>query len=105
MNRGDIILCDFGDPMGHEPGFRHPALVISPTMINQHGVLIVVPITKTRRGYPTHVELEGVLPVTSYAQCELVRSVSSQRVVRSLARADEAIMWQVSTVLRRILEL
>lgn len=105
MNRGDIVLCDFGDPIGHEPAFQRPALVVSPEAFNRHGTPIVAPITKTRRGYPTHVELDGPLPVISYVQCELVRAVSDQRVIRSLGRADEVALSQVAVILRRIMSL
>ena len=105
MNRGDLVLCDFGDPVGHEPAFQRPALVVSPEVFNRHGTPIVAPITRTRRGYPTHVELDGALPVTSYVQCELIRAVSDQRVMRHLGRVDDAVMSRVGLILRRIMAL
>ena len=105
MNRGDLVLCDFGDPVGHEPAFWRPALVISATPFNWAGTPIVAPITKTRRGYPTHVELEGVLPVTSYIQCELIRAISAQRLIRHLGHVDEAVLLQLAPILRRIMSL
>jgi len=77
VNRGQLYLCDFGTPIGHDPGFRRPAVVVSPSELNRNGIPIVLPVTRTRRGYPTHVELDGVLPVVSYAQCELIRAVSA----------------------------
>lgn len=105
MRRGDIYLCDFGDPVGHEQGFRRPALVVSHDEISRHGLPIVLPITRTKRGYATHIELEGVLPVTSYIQCEQVRTVSAQRLVRPLASLDELTLSRVDVILRRILAL
>jgi len=105
VNRGDLYLCDFGDPQGHEPGYRRPALVVSPVQFNRHGVVIVLPITKTRRGYPTHVELDGPLPLVSYVQCELVRAVSEHRLVRQVGHVDGTVLEQVSTILRRLMVL
>jgi len=104
VNRGDIVFCDFGDPVGHEPAFRRPALVISAEAMNRHGTPVVLPITRIRRGYPTHVEMEG-LPVTSYIQCELVRAISDERIIRTLGRANASVMSQVAAILRRIMAL
>ena len=105
MNRGDIYLCDFGTPIGHEPGFRRPAVVVSRGELSRHGVPIVLPVTRTRRGYPTHVELDGVLPVVSYVQCELIRAVSADRLIRPVASLDAAHLALIEAILRRILDL
>ena len=105
VNRGEIYLCDFGAPIGHEPGFRRPAVVVSHPELNRHGVPIVLPVTRTRRGYPTHVELDGVLPVVSYVQCELIRAVSADRLIRPVASLDPAHLAKIDAILRRILDL
>ncbi len=105
VNRGDIYLCDFGTPIGHEPGFRRPALVISRNELSRHGVPIVLPVTRTKRGYATHVELDGVLPVVSYVQCELIRAVSTDRLIRPLASLDVADLATIEAILRRILDV
>lgn len=105
VRRGEIHLCDFGSPLGHEAGYRRPALVISHDQLNRHGVCVVLPVTRTHLGYPTHVELDGVLPVTSYVQCELVRSISDGRVVRRVGALDGVDLARVELVLRRVLHL
>ena len=105
VSRGDIYLCDFGTPIGHEPGFRRPAVVVSHNELNRHGVPVVLPVTRTRRGYPTHVQLDGVLPVVSYVQCELIRAVSVDRLIRPVASLDNADLAKIEAVLRRILNL
>lgn len=73
--------------------------------MNRHGVPIVLPVTRTRRGYATHVELDGVLPVTSYVQCELIRAVSVDRLIRPVASLDLACLGRIDTILRRLLAL
>lgn len=105
MNRGDIYLCDFGDPIGHEQGFRRPAVLVSASELSRHGLPIVLPVTRTKRGYPTHVEIDGALPVTSYAQCEQVRTVSARRLTRRLGAVDLVALNQIDVILRRILAL
>jgi mRNA interferase MazF len=105
VNRGDLYLCDFGTPIGHEQGFLRPALVVCHDELARYGLPIVLPVTRTRRGYPTHIELEGVLPVTSYVQCEQIRTISAERMVRPLGSVDETTLMRVEQVLRRILVL
>lgn len=105
MKRGDVYLCDFGDPIGHEQGFRRPAVIISATQMSSLGLPMVLPITRAKRGYPTHVEIEGVLPLTSYVQCEQIRVVSAERLSRPLAAIPVTDMMRIETILRRILEL
>ncbi len=105
VKRGEIFLCDFGSPIGHEPGFRRPAVVVSHDELSRHGVPVVLPVTRTRRGYPTHVELDGVLPVVSYVQCELIRVISVERLIRAVGSVDVVHLARIETILRRILDL
>ncbi|RIQ22268.1 type II toxin-antitoxin system PemK/MazF family toxin [Jiangella rhizosphaerae] len=105
MRRGDVYLCDFGDPIGHEQGYRRPAVIVSADAFSATGLAIVLPVTRSRRGYATHVELEGTLPVTSYVQCEQIRLVSTERFVKHVAVVDEVDMMRIQKVLRLLLEL
>jgi mRNA interferase MazF len=98
-------MCDFGEPRGHEPAFRRPAVVVSHEIINRFGSPVVVPVTRTARGYPTHVEIDDVLPVVSYAQCELIRVVAQDRLGRRLGTVPAATLSRIDLVLRRILGL
>ena len=105
VNRGDIYLCDFGDPLSHESAFRRPAVVISAPELSGFGLPIVLPVTRTKRDYPTHVEVEGVLPVTSYVQCEQIRAVAAERLITRVGALDALTLLRVETVIRRILVL
>ncbi len=87
--RGEIWLVDFGEPVGHEQGFRRPAVIISDDRLNRSRaeLAIVVPVTTTRRGVPSHIEIEpgdSGLKHTSYAKAEDVKSVSTHRLIRRL---------------------
>ena len=106
----ELWLVDFGPPHPAEPAFRRPALVVGPpdSFGREFPSAIVVPLTTTRRGLSCHVEVEATpgngLTRTSYAQCELVRSVNRNRLVRRLGVVDHATGSQVADVLRMLLD-
>ena len=107
--RAEIWLVDFGTPIGHEQGFRRPAVVVSADRMNasRAGLVIVVPVTRTRRGLPSHIELDpgDGLRETSYAKAEDVKSVSVQRLVHRLGQVPADRMQRLSSVLRLLMEL
>lgn len=109
--RGDVWIVDFGTPIGHEQGYRRPAVVVSDDRLNQSRaeLAIVVPVTTTRRGLPSHVELEprgGTgLKETSYAKGEDVKSVSTQRLVRRLGAVGSDDLAHLTQVLRALLSM
>ena len=108
--RGEVWIVDFGEPVGREQSGRRPALVVSADALNESraGVVVVVPITTTYRGLPSHVEIDSGasgLDDVSYAKCEDVKSVSEQRLVGRLGTAGEEAMFAVARVLRFLLDL
>lgn len=105
MRRGDVYVCDFGDPVGHEQGFTRPAVIVSHDEMTTHGLPVVLPVTRSKLGYPTHVEIESVLPVTCYVQCEQVRTVSVDRLSRRLGTLDGVDVARIDGILRRVLAL
>lgn len=109
-HRGEIWLVDFGTPIGHEQGFQRPAVIMSADRMNasKAGLVIVVPATRSRRGLPSHVELDATgtgLRETSYAKGEDVKSVSLERMVHRIGRAPEHAVQRLGVVLRTLLEL
>lgn len=108
--RGEIWLIDLGDPIGSEQGWRRPALVVSSDHWNAHAATVtVLPMTRTRHGLPTRVEIEpsaaNGLDETSYARCEDVRAISVERLVHQVGAVDTLTLHNVSRVLRIFLEL
>lgn len=84
--RGEIWLADFGQPFGHEQGFRRPCLIISDDIMNQgaSGLCVVVPLTSRDKGAPLHVAIappEGGLRVRSWAKPEDIRSLDVCRLL------------------------
>lgn len=108
--RGDVWLVDFGDPVGREQSGRRPAVVVSADPLNESraGVVIVIPCTTTRRGLPSHIEIEpgrSGLDDVSYAKCEDVKSVSEQRLVTRLGSVVDESLFAIVRVLRFLLDL
>lgn len=84
----EVWLLDFGDPYPGEPAHRRPAIVVGPSAAWEASLpmVVVVPLTTTRRGLPhLHVEVEpdvaNGLDEVSYARCDLLRAVSTRRLV------------------------
>lgn len=110
MRRGDIHLADLGDPVGHEQAFVRPVVVLSaqPWLDSRPPVVFVVPITRTRRDAPTHVEIESGssgLRATSYAKCEDLRAVSVRRLERRFGTVNDVALMRIETITRRLLAL
>jgi mRNA interferase MazF len=108
--RGEVWLIDFGDPVGRAQAGRRPAVVVSADALNESpaGVSVVVPTTTTRRGLPSHVEIEpgrSGLDEVSYAKCEDIKSISEQRLISRLGSIEQAGLSQIGRVLGFLLDL
>ena len=108
--RGEIWIVDFGTPIGHEQGYRRPAVIVSDDRLNRSKaqLALVVPITSTRRGLASHIEIEpgdSGLDVTSYAKSEDVKSVSLLRLSRRLGAIPVEGLRRLERALRLMLAL
>ncbi|MGQ4616923.1 type II toxin-antitoxin system PemK/MazF family toxin [Nocardia sp. R7R-8] len=82
---GDVIWTELSPTKGHEQNGRRPAVVISTAdyLRTVRGLVVIVPVTTTDRGWPHHVQLRGDelgLPHISFAMTEQPRTVSIQRI-------------------------
>ena len=110
MRRGEIWLADLGDPIGHEQGHVRPVLLVSAQqwLDSSPPVVAALPLSRTRRDSPTHVEVEpgrSGLRATSYVRCEDLRSLSPRRLERRFGEVDDVALLRVETLLRRLLAL
>lgn len=99
---------DLGTPVDHEAAFLRPALVVSADRFNAHNLVTVCAINRTRKAYPTRVEVQpgsSGLDVASYIQVEHVRTVSVERLVRRRGRVSTAHLQAVERILRLLLDL
>jgi mRNA interferase MazF len=89
--------------VGHEQGDVRPGLVISNDLFNRtpHTLCILVPITRTDRGIPSHIAIhppEGGLRDLSFALCEQAKSLSVRRLHRRLGSVERATVEQVQAM-------
>ncbi|MGI8523962.1 MAG: type II toxin-antitoxin system PemK/MazF family toxin [Nocardioides sp.] len=108
--RGEIYDVDVDQPVGHEPAFRRPAVVISVDIVNNGpgGLVMVVPMTSAAYGLRSHVELEpgsGGLGHTSYARCDQLRVISTERVASRRGTVTPDQMRSIDQALRFVLDL
>lgn len=110
MKRGEIYLADLGDPVGHEQALVRPVMILSaqPWLDSRPPVVSVVPLTRTRRDSPTHVEVEpgsSGLAATSYAKCEDLRAISPARLSQRFGAVEDLALLRVEAITRRLLGL
>lgn len=108
--RGEIYLVDLGQPVGHEPAFHRPAVVVSVDILNNGpgGLVVVVPVTSAIYGLRSHVELEpGAtgLDHVSYARCDQLRVISTDRLSSRLGMVSVGQSHSIDQALRFILDL
>lgn len=108
--RGEIWEVDLNPTVGREQAGRRPVLIISDNALNSspRGLVIVIPVTGTSRGLPTHVSInppEGGLAKSSVMMTEQVRSISKDRLIRRHGVVTPATMSQVDQILRIVLGL
>ena len=108
--RGDIWTVNFGEPVGHEQAYRRPAVIVSSDRLNSSraDLVIAIPLTRTRRGLPSHVEIdtgESGLAEPSYAKTEDIKSISTDRLVRRLGQAPTTSLDEIGHALVLLLDL
>ena len=112
MRRGDIGWADLGDPLGSEPGYRRPILVIQDDEFNvsKLATVIVLSITSNLelRNVPGCVLLkanETGLGKDSVVNATQMKSVDKSRIDECVGRLDDAALFMVDNAIRRVLGL
>ena len=109
-SRGEIWYCDLSPTQGHEQDGKRPVLVVSVDQFN-HGpatLVVVVPITTRDKGIPLHVPItppDGGVKKPSFAMCEMVRSVTTERLDNCLGAVKRETLARVEDRLRILLDL
>ncbi|WP_405390822.1 MULTISPECIES: type II toxin-antitoxin system PemK/MazF family toxin [unclassified Streptomyces] len=115
MRRGDIHLVDLEPARGGEANKVRPAVIVSNNAANQsvqlngRGVITVVPLTSNTARVLTFQALlrsaESGLPRDSKVQCEQIRAVSLDRVLKRIGTVPRQRMTDIDAALRRHLAL
>ncbi|HLG19936.1 MAG TPA: type II toxin-antitoxin system PemK/MazF family toxin [Bdellovibrionota bacterium] len=108
--RGEVWVVDLNPIRGHEQAGLRPALILSDDTFN-HGpadLVVVVPMTRTDRRIPLHVEVsppEGGLKTRSFVMCEMLRSITKSRLRKRWGRLSEPKLAAVEERVRILLGL
>jgi mRNA interferase MazF len=90
--RGDIYWADLNPVIGSEQGGFRPVLILSHDIFNDRsGTVIAVAITSRpqRAGFPLTLELSDTkLPKKSWAKISQIRTLSTKRIGKKIARAS-----------------
>ena len=108
--RGEVYDVDLGQPLGHEPAFARPAVVVSVDLVNNGpgALVVVVPVSSVAYGLRSHVELDpdsSGLEHTSYARCDQLRVVSTQRLSSRRGTIAPDQLRAIDQALRFVLDL
>lgn len=112
MRRGDVFWADLGDPIGSEPGFLRPVLVIQSDAFNSSKLATTIVLSMTSnlelRKAPGCIFLakeETGLPKDSVANVTQLRSLDRRRIGDHVGQLDDASMFLIDNALRRVLSL
>ena len=112
ISQGDVWWADFGEPVGSEPGFRRPVIVVQGDSFNRSALRTVVAVLLTSNlrwaAAPGNVRLTARatgLPRDSVANVSqlvaLDRSILIGRVGRLSSSKLELVLAGIDTVLGR----
>jgi mRNA interferase MazF len=105
--RGEIYWADLDPTRGHEQAGLRPVLVVSEDVFNQRsGTVIAMAITSVepKAGFPLTLELRSArLPKRSWVKIGQIRTVSTERLGKRLARLSPEEVARVVEGLNEIL--
>lgn len=96
---GDLWWMSLEAGTGREQKGRRPVLILSDARLTALGLALVVPMSTTDRGWPTHVRVVSG-KTASFAMCEQIRSVSIERLTSRLGETDIETLREVRTTVR-----
>ena len=112
VRRGEIWWADIPDPLGSEPGFTRPVVVIQGDRFNnsQIGTVVVVTITSNLRlgdalGNVFIERTQSGLPRDSIVNVSQVATLDKYSLVERVGRLPDDLMSSVDSGLRFVLEL
>ncbi len=112
MTRGEIWWVDLGLPVGSEPGFKRPVLVIQDDVFNQSNIntIVVFAITSNLRladapGNSILSRKDSNLPKDSVLNVSQLATIDRGRFLRKAGKLKQSRMNAVEEGLRLVLGL
>lgn len=108
LRPGQVTWAWLDPAVGREQSGRRPVVVVSSSRYNEiiDSLCIVVPVSGTDRGWPSHVRLRGSIgPIDGYAMTEQPRTVSRDRLADSAGSVDAQCLSEIRLWLGDFLDL
>jgi len=105
LRPGDLVWCELDPAAGREQSGRRPVLVVSSLeyLAVVDTLAMIVPVTRTDRGWVNHVPLAGPTGIDGFAMTEQVRTVSRSRLHGHLGRVDRPVLARCTSMIRAFL--
>jgi mRNA interferase MazF len=105
-----VWQADLDPTVGHEQAGQRPVVIVSADPFNQNvsRLVIAVPVTRTERRNPFRVPIippNGSLRYRGFAQCEMVRAISTDRLQFRIGRVEQRTMDEIGDRVRVLLGL
>jgi len=101
FNAGDVYYANLNPTRGTEQKGTRPVIIIS--VVSMGPRAIVVPMTTTRRGWPTRIGLT-LRGIKAEAMCEQVRTIDIARLGDDLyARVDPSTVRKIQQTVARLI--
>lgn len=99
VRQGHIWSVELDPTVANEQRGIRPCIVVSGNRFNALPIrqAIVVPLTTRERGFPHHIPVadDGGLNRASWAMCEAVRAVSTQRFGQQISTATDDTLHEI----------
>jgi mRNA interferase MazF len=112
ISRGSVWWVDLGEPVGSQPGFVRPAVIVSADAFNNSAIatVVVVAITSSLRlgEAPGNVALPlgaGGLPKSSVVNVSQVATIDKASLIEEIGRLTDEQLESVERGLRMALTL
>jgi mRNA interferase MazF len=108
VRQGSVVWVWLDPSTGREQAGRRPAVVVSSDGYLDvfTTLLVVVPVSRTDRGWPHHVPLSGVAGLgKSFAITEQPRTISRERVGDAIGQVDDRCLAEIKQWLADFLDL
>jgi mRNA interferase MazF len=101
---GDLVWLLFDPVLGREQAGRRPALVLSPRAYNRNELMLVVPITSHKKGYPFEVDLLDDSPFHGVILADQIRCMAwTKRKIAFVGKASPVVRNRVRALLMALL--
>jgi mRNA interferase MazF len=111
INQGDVFWVDLGDPIGSEPGYRHPHVVVQNNVFNRSRINTVVVCALTsnlrRAKAPGNVLLEegeADLPKQSVVNVSQIFTVDKKDLGERIGALSRQRVRQILDGIRLVIE-